>query len=204
MTTGTDKYHSYSSSIGLKEWAAVCLALKQGKQSLLLRKGGIQEKGNQFQIDHPEFWLVPTRFHQSSEEIIPEEHDLLEICSEQKPKEGEIVLSEYAVVEEVHFIQDVDKLSRVKEFCIVSEETLANRFYYRSPGIYAIIIRTYQLENPIMISDEPSYEGCKSWIEFPEAFVGTKMKPVLDDDSYLSLIERIRGSLNGISDSLSS
>ncbi len=200
MSIDADKYHSFSSSIGLKEWAAVCLALKQGKQSLLLRKGGIQEKGNQFQIDHPEFWLVPTRFHQSSEEIIPEEHDLLEICSTQKPKKGEIILSEFAVVEEVHYIQDVEKLARVKEFCIVSEETLANRFYYRSPGIYAILIRTYQLETPIVIQDEPSYEGCKSWIEFPEAIAGSKMKPVLDDDSYLSLIERIRYSLTENSD----
>ena len=44
-----------------KEWAAICLALAQGKQSLLLRKGGIAEPDGDFQLEQTDFWLLPTR-----------------------------------------------------------------------------------------------------------------------------------------------
>ncbi len=197
MNSDAKTIRSVSSSIGLKEWAAVCLALRNGKQSLLLRKGGIHESGNQFQIDHPEFWFIPTRFHQSSEEIIPEEHDLLDTCCENKPKEGEIALSEYAVVEEIHYIRDEAKLSRLKGFHILSEETIENRFYYRTTGIFAVIVRVYQTENPLIIQDDPSYEGCKSFIEFPSSIHSDQMKPVLSEDEHADVVKRIRTSLFG-------
>ncbi len=39
-------------SIAMKEWAAVCLALAEGRQSLLLRKGGIAEGSGGFRMEH--------------------------------------------------------------------------------------------------------------------------------------------------------
>lgn len=186
-----------ASSIGLKEWAAVCQALRNGRQSLLLRKGGIEEKGNEFRIDYPEFWLVPTRFHQSSEEIIPEEHDLLEICCSQRPKENEIKLSEFATVEEIHFLKDEDKLSRLRDFHILSDETVLNRFYYKFPGIYLVVVRIYQLESPIILPKDPSYEGCKSWIELPETISAENAAPALPDDSYQEFRKKFESSLFG-------
>ena len=44
----------------LKEWAVICRALAEGRQSLLLRKGGIAEAGGAFQVEQPRFWLLPT------------------------------------------------------------------------------------------------------------------------------------------------
>ena len=65
-------------SIALKEWAAVCLALSDGRQSLLLRKGGIAEGRGGFRMEHDEFWLFPTQFHQSPEQLTPGTSDLLD------------------------------------------------------------------------------------------------------------------------------
>ncbi len=45
-----------------KEWAAVCAALSAGRQTVILRKGGIAEGPGGFQPEHGEFWLLPTRF----------------------------------------------------------------------------------------------------------------------------------------------
>src|SRR5690606_13104622 len=55
-----------------KEWAAVCAAIAAGRQTVLLRKGGIQERDTIFEPDHRAFWLLPTRFHQSPEELTPD------------------------------------------------------------------------------------------------------------------------------------
>lgn len=44
----------------LKEWAIVCKALEEGRQVLLLRKGGIMEYKQGFEIKHNKFLLFPT------------------------------------------------------------------------------------------------------------------------------------------------
>ena len=60
-----------------KEWAAICRALAQGRQDVILRKGGIIEPGGAFRLDHREFLLLPTFLHQAPESLIPEARDLL-------------------------------------------------------------------------------------------------------------------------------
>ena len=44
----------------LKEWAIVCKALEEGRQVLLLRKGGIMEYRQGFEVKHNNFLLFPT------------------------------------------------------------------------------------------------------------------------------------------------
>ena len=53
----------------LKEWAVVCKALEEGRQILLLRKGGIMEYKQGFEVKHNKFLLFPTFEHQSKESI---------------------------------------------------------------------------------------------------------------------------------------
>src|SRR5918992_6138574 len=53
----------------LKEWAIVCKALEEGRQVLLLRKGGIMEYREGFEIKHNKFLLFPTFEHQLKESI---------------------------------------------------------------------------------------------------------------------------------------
>ena len=54
----------------LKEWALVCKLLLEGRQAIMLRKGGIDEKG--FWVEADEFFLYPTYFHQMAEKVRPE------------------------------------------------------------------------------------------------------------------------------------
>ena len=53
-----------SMSIGFKEWALICDALGSGRQSIILRKGGIAEGREGFRFQHPDFLLFPTLFHE--------------------------------------------------------------------------------------------------------------------------------------------
>ena len=48
----------------LKEWAVAVQALEAGKTIMLLRKGGIREVGNRFQVTHNQVLLYPTYEHQ--------------------------------------------------------------------------------------------------------------------------------------------
>jgi hypothetical protein len=51
-------------SIGFKEWALVCEALGSGRQSVIIRKGGVAEGRDGFAFRHREFFLFPTYFHE--------------------------------------------------------------------------------------------------------------------------------------------
>src|SRR5213082_2938121 len=51
-------------SAGFKEWSLVCDALGRGRQSVILRKGGIAEGRGGFSFRHREFFLFPTFFHE--------------------------------------------------------------------------------------------------------------------------------------------
>ena len=44
---------------GLKEWATVVKALENGKQTVILRKGGILETASGFEIESKKFLLFP-------------------------------------------------------------------------------------------------------------------------------------------------
>src|SRR5919206_951628 len=48
----------------LKEWAVVCRALAEGRQSVVLRKGGIIEETRDFALVERRFLLYPTYEHQ--------------------------------------------------------------------------------------------------------------------------------------------
>ena len=52
-----------------KEWAVICEALGSGRQSIILRKGGIHEGRGGFEFSHQEFALFPTRFHEQAAHV---------------------------------------------------------------------------------------------------------------------------------------
>ena len=82
-----------------KEWAAVCEALATGRQSLILRKGGIHEGREGFRVEHREFWLFPTHFHLRPDDLVPSAASLLERASSQAPPDGLVRLGVYAEVD---------------------------------------------------------------------------------------------------------
>ena len=59
-------------SYAFKEWDVICRALADGKQALILRKGGIAEEGGVFRPEHTRFWLYPTYLHQQRDGVKPE------------------------------------------------------------------------------------------------------------------------------------
>ena len=56
-------------AIAFKEWDSIRAALVQGRQSILLRKGGIDENLGGFRPEHDSFWIYPTYVHQSTQGV---------------------------------------------------------------------------------------------------------------------------------------
>src|SRR5579864_8574587 len=91
----------------LKEWAVICHALAEGRQAILLRKGGIAETSGGFEVEHPRFWLYPTYLHQQRAGIVEEAFPLLERVEAERPSAEVVRLTHFAEVAGVFHLHDV-------------------------------------------------------------------------------------------------
>lgn len=172
-----------------KEWAAVCAALLSGRQSLILRKGGIHEGRDGFRVEHPEFWLFATGFHQHAEALAD---DAVDFADTSPPGEGTVLLPGYVIVEAVEEIRDPLILARLAGHHIWSDRTVDERFHYRTPGLFTLIVRVYRPETPLVLPDSPHFGGCRSWVDLPRELPTAGLVPVLSDVEHTARVTRLR------------
>lgn len=170
--------------IAFKEWAAVCAALADGRQTLLVRKGGIQEEAGRFRPDYDAFWLYPTRFHQSADELRPAAHELLDTLPDRQPPAGQIAFREFCRVAEIRYLDRADQLADLEDLQILAPETLRQRFDYRTPGLYVLLVRVFRQEPPQIVPETPACAGCRTWVELDEELPLDAVQPVLTDDDF--------------------
>jgi hypothetical protein len=173
-----------TSRVAFKEWAVVVDALSRGEQVLILRKGGIHEQRGEFQVDHREFWLFPTQYHEAETSVIPSKRAALrEVAAAARP--DVVPVDCYAVVTAVHELRDLDAVRRLQGRHVWSEPVLAQRFAFgRRPGLHALVARIYRRPAPEWVPLRPAYAGCKSWIELERAVPTTGVAPAVDDAAY--------------------
>ncbi|REJ88681.1 MAG: DUF1802 family protein [Planctomycetota bacterium] len=179
--------------IALKEWAAVCEALAQGRQSILLRKGGLEEGSAGFQLQHEEFWLFPTRFHQDPAQLKPDAEPLLAAAT--VPPDGIVALRLYAVAEDVHQLTDPGQLAQLEPLHVLAPETVRERFHYRADGLNVITVRVFKQTTSFEISEAPHFAGCKSWVDLRNKLPTSGLQPVLSDPDYEVQCDAIRAAL---------
>lgn len=169
--------------VAFKEWAAVCRALGEGRQSVILRKGGIAEEGGLFRPEHDRFWLYPTYFHEQQQKGLKSDAaDLLAAAEADRPEPGRIRLRHFVEVASARFVADLDAALRLDALHIWSEDTVRQRFHYRSPGLYVLAVRVHRVRTPVVVAEDPAYAGCKTWVELTEAVVEDPADPVLTDE----------------------
>jgi hypothetical protein len=151
-----------------KEWAVICRALAEGRQSLILRKGGIAEEGGAFRPEHPEFLLYPTFFHEHRAGIKPEFLPLLEAAEREKPEPGTIRFTHFVRVTDVTHLTDLDAALALDARHAWTPEVVKQRFHYRAPGLFALGVRVFRLATPAVRVERPEYAGCKTWVTLDE------------------------------------
>jgi hypothetical protein len=187
---------SPQTNAALKEWAIVCRALTDGRQTLLIRKGGIEEIKAGFQVTHRDFWLFPTYVHQNAGDLVPAVHAEFAGVQAAQPLARTIALQLYATVEDVVKVMDLERLRSLEGCHILSWDCVASRFQYRDkPGVHVMAVRVYRRPTVIRLQNTPDYDGCVSWVDLDEALATEGCAPVLSDAEFGARLADIRARL---------
>ena len=179
---------------GLKEWATVVKALENGKQTVILRKGGILETASGFEIESKKFLLFPTWEHQEIKHVKSEYHDFLNQTLNHKPREGYNIITSIAEVLDHRDISSNNIIDDLSSFHVWSNEYIKERINWMpEKPLKAIFLKVYtfpQIEIPL----QTDFEGCKSWIELNS--IQNSGQSVLTDQEIESELKRFREIVN--------
>ncbi len=187
-----------ATATAFKEWACVVQALSSGEQILILRKGGIHEKGKAFSVLHDSFFLFPTYEHQKEEDLNPRGQELLHKVKAEPPLTdfGHVTFQFFAEIKENLWLEDFDQLQKLAPFHVWSENALKKRFTWgENQGVHALAVRVYRLPNPQSMPNLPAYGGCRSWIDLknPQSLSG--IQPVQSDRAFETKLEALKKAL---------
>ncbi len=155
--------------LALKEWSIVCRALESGRQSILLRKGGILEYKEGFEISQKIFLLYPTLEHQSREYLQQNYLQEIELLLKNNgPNFNQDKINTITILARIEGMQefnDETKLSKLEKYHIWNEKYVNMRMSYNpKKPMNALLLRIYKLPEPISVKVNPEWAGCKSWI----------------------------------------
>jgi hypothetical protein len=175
-----------SASVGFKEWQVVCEALASGRQTILLRKGGIHEGRQGFSFAHESFFLFPTRFHAIAEQV---REGVVTVMPEWQPGET-IRITHHAEALWAVTMTSWEEVAALAAHHIYSESTVRDRFDWEGKGmasgsIHVALVRVRELATPWEFPYETRYGGCRSWVNLPEPPLGwfEAARTVLEDEA---------------------
>ena len=181
--------------MAFKEWGVVVDALGRGEQIVILRKGGISEGRDGFRVEHENFWLFPTEFHQQREGVVESAKVGFDHIS--WPSKGLVRIEFRAEVVAARRLEVLEIAERLRGQHIWRDEVIAERFDWgRDEGIYAMAVRVSRLPEPVELSLADAYGGCKSWVELgcdlPQA-----TEPVLGEAAFADKLSLFREAVEG-------
>ena len=178
--------------VAFKEWAVALRALREGRQILLIRKGGIRENGGEFSVEARRVLLFPTYLHAD------EQAASLQPCygawqtdeMQKQPKNETVRFDAWAEITDIFVIEKPDALYDLKSQHIYGDAFLKKRIESEpNKPLYGLFLRAYDLASPVVVPAELDYYGCKSWVTLTHPIVVDTTKPALSDHTYQ---ERVR------------
>ena len=176
----------------LKEWSAAVHALLDGRQTVLLRKGGIHEK--RFAVAAEDFLLFPTVAHSHTERVRPEHRDLL-AGSASDSTDGHVVIRAAAKVVAAVSVSNPEGLADIDDLHIWTAESVrTDRLDFRPRHrLTVLVVQAAPLVEPIRLAREPRYGGCTSWVQLPAA--AELGEPVHDAAALSEIAGRVRAAV---------
>lgn len=172
------------STPALKEWSAAVHAMLDGRQTVLLRKGGIGEK--RFQVNAQQFLLFPTVAHSHTDRVRPEHRDLLDPAAADSTEDTLTLRAGARVVAAVE-VNRPDAIAELEPMHIWTAESVqADRLDFRPRHrLTVLVVSVSPLAAPLRIDRTPQYAGCTSWIDLP---VDPAWAPPVHDDATLAAV----------------
>jgi hypothetical protein len=181
-------FSSQSCNVAFKEWWGVCDALIQGRQTVILRKGGIDERAGpgRFVLEHSRFWLYPTGFHQAQQGLRdPSGQELQRPAATADPaRQGSILISGLVDVGFVGRVTSAETLPFLETFHCLAAETVLKRFYYHHPGLWVLAARVWRKDPGSFVTPTAEQAGCKTWVILDEPLPTAELLPVLDQEEW--------------------
>jgi hypothetical protein len=178
----------------LKEWATVVKALEQGKQTVLLRKGGILD--DEFDVEANKFFLFPTWRHHETKYVRPEYQNFLEEMINNKPDEGFNRITSFAEVLDEKDVASMEIIDKLSEFHVWSDTYIEERASWKPERPFkALFLKTYKIPE-IKLPLESSFQGCKSWVEINSNFEIGEL--VLNESEIQSRLDKFRDVVNEV------
>src|SRR5438093_333723 len=118
--------------------ARACARLLDGRQAIMLRKGGIDEKG--FWVDADEFLLYPTYFHQMAEKVRPEFADETTALLAAPPPEGVLRMSSVARVVDHIEVARPEGMASLEDLHPYNDEQVSMRLEFRPKKPLVILV----------------------------------------------------------------
>jgi hypothetical protein len=183
-------------TLALKEWAAVARALLDGRQTLLLRKGGIHEKA--FTVGGARFVLFPTVAHSHRERVRPEHLDVLDAGAADVDEQGGtfVVRCGVCLVEAVPVMRP-EGLAEIADLHIWTAKSVReDRLDFRPRhALQALVVRAFALPEPVRLARLDSYGGCKSWLDLPIVWDGETGRQVHEESRLAADADRVRSAV---------
>ncbi|MFB9279108.1 DUF1802 family protein [Cohnella cellulosilytica] len=183
--------------IALREWAVAVKALEEGRQTIVLRKGGIAEETKEFRLESPRFYLFPSFEHQRPHLVVSEAAGgVAQTQAEAAETPGSVRVTSFAEVVEDFEVTDADTLKRLEGLHIWTEDYAEERLRWKkTKPLHVLVLRVYRLDEPQTIPMRDGYSGCKSWIELQDVRESS-ISPVLDDEQFRRHFEEIRNRVH--------
>lgn len=181
-------------SPALKEWAVLCKALADGRQIVLIRKGGIREETKDFRVRYPRFYLYPTYDHQRADLLKPAfRSDLDAVLTEEPDPAKHVRISSFAQVTDAFETSDEETVRALDPHFIFADNYARERLHWRpKKPLEVMLLRVYRLPEPHSLAVRPEYGGCKSWIDLGVPIARQSLTPALDDAAYEIMARPVR------------
>lgn len=186
--------------VAFKEWAVVVDALLRGEQIVLLRKGGLREGRAGFHIEHPEFLLFPTLFHQQRESVTPAAQARYDELVPHFPPPAMLRVEGFARVVDWRRLDSLEAARQLRGQHIWRDHVIDERFDWgRDKLIHALAVRALRLDKPVELPMRPAYGGCKSWIDLEEEVPIMAARSVLTDAEFAVKLAPFQKALESVS-----
>ncbi len=172
----------------LREWSSVVDAVTSGQNHVLIRKGGIAEGKDGFQVRRTFFGLLPTLFHQVKN-ANPD-------ADAPAPPATVSILAQLVEAWSVPSITSLENISRFHGYA--ADQLSTRQMYKPDRPLSLMIIRAFRLRAPVQIAEGQIKTVCRSWAEVPLAAGMGGIDPVVDVESSSQAISDLQAAIGNL------
>ncbi|MBW4483999.1 MAG: DUF1802 family protein [Tildeniella torsiva UHER 1998/13D] len=183
----------------LKEWQVAVTALLRGETILLLRKGGIGEAKGQFSLAARQVLLLPTTEHQKATLLKDAFRPLM---AEEFAHDDQVRFDGWATITHALPLSKEAEVAALFPYLVWNEQFVTERLNWQPDRpLYALLLRAYRLQNPLMVPRHKGYSGCRSWVEIGQEVGVENSTPALAEEDYRQQVAAILAHLPAVTPS---